>query len=86
MSVEKQKMIAGNITVLVMKHYGPTDCAPAIWFTAITTPPPMRKQNARRFWRNCWGKVKGLILSQLSVVTMAITFSWAKNFTLTSTA
>ena len=80
MSVEKQKMIAGEHYRPAMKHYGPTDCVPAIWFTAITTQPPMRKQNARRFWRNCWGKVKGLILSQLSVVTMAITFSLGKEF------
>lgn len=86
MSVEKQKMIAGE-------HYRPGDetlradrLRARHLVHRYNHSAPMRKQNARRFWRNCWGKVKGLILSQLSVVTMAITFSWAKNFTLTSTA
>jgi hypothetical protein len=60
MSLEKQKMIAGE-------HYRPgdetlraIDCGPAIWFTAITTPRLMKKQNARTFWRNCWAKRRRL--------------------------
>ena len=83
MSIEKQKMISGE-------HYRPgdepTDCGHAISSIAITTLRLMKKQNARPFWRNCWGKVKGLILSRVSAVTMDITFIWAKSFTRTSIA
>lgn len=81
MSIEKQKMIAGEHYRLVMKHYGPTDYAPDTWFTVITTLHLMRNSNARTFWRNSSGKAKGPILSRASAVTMDITFIWAKNFT-----
>jgi hypothetical protein len=47
---------------------------------------PDEKQNARPFWRNCWGKAKALILSRVSAATMDIIFIWAKTFTLTSIA
>ena len=82
MSLEKQKMIAGE-------HYRPGDetlradrlRARHLVYRYNHTAP-----DERTFWRNFWDKAQALILSRASAATMDITFIWAKTFTLTSTA
>lgn len=86
MSLEKQKMIAGE-------HYRPGDetlradrlRARHLVYRYNHTAPD-EKQNDRTFWRNFWDKAQELILSRASAATTDITFIWAKTFMQTSTA